>query len=393
MSQAGPGAHEAILTGLILAGLRCRLDDAALAECGERAAGGDVDWAALLGRAEAEQVGPLLHQAWHGARWLPPEAAGSLHRAYMQTGARNALVLRDLGRALDCLGRAGVPVLVLKGAALAEPVYRNPALRPMADIDLLVAPPDAQRALSALAETGRRPEREELAPGMRLRFDNEVALVAGDPLVTPIEIHWSLLDAPFYQARLDQGWLWSTAAQATLAGRAAQVLGPEAELMYLCAHVALHHGGHGLLWHHDVAERVHCAGAGLDWPLLLARAAAADLLLPLQTVLARVARDWGTCPPAAAWAQLLAMRPSAAETRVFARRRAAGRAVAARFADDVAELPTWRQRLAFATRNLLPGPAYMRARYGVRHPLALALAYPYRWGLGLRSLIGRPHGE
>jgi len=44
----------------------------------------------------------------------------------------------ELGQLLRSLKDRGVEVIVLKGAALAETVWKNIALRPMADMDLLV---------------------------------------------------------------------------------------------------------------------------------------------------------------------------------------------------------------------------------------------------------------
>jgi hypothetical protein len=377
---------------LILAGLRCRLADTAPAECAALARDPALDWAELLDQAEAERVAPLLHLAWRGAGWLPPGAAAALRQAYMASGAQNALLLRDLGRVLDRLAAAGVPALALKGAALLERRYGNPALRPMTDIDLLVQAADLGRAQAALAGLGLGPDRQELAPGARLRFENEVRLVGRDPLATPVELHWLLLDAPRYQARLEHGWFWSSAIPVPLAGRPGRALGTEAELLYLCAHLGLHHGGQGLLWYHDVAELVHADGAGLDWALLTERAAASELVLPLQSVLARVARDWGCPPPPEALARLRALVPSAAEARWHARRQALGGSVGGRFAEDLGQLPNWGERLAFAARNLFPNSSYMRARYRLRHPAALLLAYPYRWARGLWSIRPRRGG-
>ena len=43
------------------------------------------------------------------------------------------------------MAQAGVPFLVLKGAALAHLVYGDPRLRPMRDVDLLIRKADGRR--------------------------------------------------------------------------------------------------------------------------------------------------------------------------------------------------------------------------------------------------------
>src|SRR6185436_11185739 len=52
---------------------------------------------------------------------------------------------------------AGIDVLVLKGAALAQLVYPQPVLRPMRDIDILVRASDVYRAYALLPKIGFMP--------------------------------------------------------------------------------------------------------------------------------------------------------------------------------------------------------------------------------------------
>jgi hypothetical protein len=70
---------------------------------------------------------------------LPSQTTERFKQAYYRTLSDN---LRNQ-QALDILRRnlsPGVPLLVLKGPALIERIYLNPALRPMTDIDLLIHP-------------------------------------------------------------------------------------------------------------------------------------------------------------------------------------------------------------------------------------------------------------
>jgi hypothetical protein len=47
----------------------------------------------------------------------------------------------------------------------------------------------------------------------------------------------------------------------------------------------------------------------------------------------------------------------------------------------------WRARLAFLLANLFPSPAYMQQRYALPGRLVAPLAYPYRWGIGIKELL------
>ena len=103
------------------------------------------DWPGLVKTASQHDIGPLLYHALRG-RLVPGDAARAamavVEAQYYATGLRNALLDRELHRLLDDWRSAGVPAIVLKGAALTATAYRNPALRPMRDLDILVHRPD-----------------------------------------------------------------------------------------------------------------------------------------------------------------------------------------------------------------------------------------------------------
>ena len=72
---------------------------------------------------------------------------------------------RDAGRAqasalldvLGALGSGGIEHVVLKGGVLARDIYPRPELRPLRDLDILVAPGAGQAAQSLLRELGFQP--------------------------------------------------------------------------------------------------------------------------------------------------------------------------------------------------------------------------------------------
>lgn len=376
----------------------------------------DLDTEELARQAVAQGIGPLLYGRLRGTGLLPPEAEEPLRRAYYANAGRNARILHELEAALRQLEAAHVPVLLLKGAALAQTVYENPALRPLGDLDLLVHPADTDPALRALAGLGYHPVQHEPAPGSTRTYENEI-MVGREGALAPIEVHWGLFDSPHHQQRLDMDWFWKTAvplmeiaapsvppparsglsetpgSHPSPAPKNAGILSPAAQLLHLCAHIVLHHGSGGphLLWLHDVAEVVVHYRDEIDWPAVLAQGRAGDLLAPLQRVLPRVAADWRAPIPPAILEELARLTPSRAEQRIIARLAAGYRPAGRRLLDDLADTPSWRRRLAMAWTYIFPTPAYMRRRYGIRHPLLLPFYYPYRWFLGLRGLLS-PRG-
>ena len=220
-----------------------------------------------------EALTPLLYRILQGCDFVPAAVAERLQDDYFRTARDNALYLRALAQSLAALAAAGVPVIVLKGAALAETVYANLALRPMVDLDLLVHHQDVSTALTTLASLGYVPVAAEAQTGATVAFENEFPLCKPGRQDTLLEVHWSLINSPYYQQRLTTDWFWATATPYQVEGVAVLCLGPEALLLHLCAHLTFHHHDERLLWLHDVAEVLHVDHDRIDWEELLARAA------------------------------------------------------------------------------------------------------------------------
>ena len=358
-----------------------------------QALAGGLDWAGVARQAQAASLEALLYQQLKPqGDLLPPAVAAAWQAAYRYNAQRQLYLAHQLGQALAALNAAGVPVLLLKGAALAHTLYAHPAGRPFRDLDLLIRPGQTTAAFATLRQLGYTPHHPEPHPGVTRQFENEMLWQRPGPIVTYLDLHWQLLDSPHYQARLDSTWLWQTAVTSTPASLpfALRHLGPEAQLLHLCAHLLLHHGGQELLWRNDIAAHLYHTQATLDWDLLLRQAARSDLLLPLQTLLPDLAAQWAAPVPAGVLAQLATCQPTPAEQRIFRwRRQANARPVLQRFWYDLASMPGWRPRLRYALVHLFPGRDYMRQRYPLRHPRLWPLTYPYRWLHGLFQALSK----
>lgn len=191
---------------------------------------------------------------------------------------------------------------------------------------------------------------------------------AASGLTYVCEPHWHLVDSPFCQRRISVDWFWQTARPARLSSADVKVLGREALLLYLCAHLALHHRGARLLWLCDIDRLLRREGERLDWERLLAKAREYVLVLPLRAVLAQAMDVLGAPLPGDIAERLARLEPDAAEQKAFAAisgadPQAGGRA---RFLNHPAQMPGWSARLEYLLANTFPDRAYMRRRYGFR---------------------------
>ncbi|MBN1259933.1 MAG: nucleotidyltransferase family protein [Anaerolineae bacterium] len=340
-------------------------------------------------------IAPLLYDVLRDRNLVAPEIESWLERLYYSNGMRVNGLLGEAREVLTALANGGIPVMVLKGLALAEPVYGNAALRPMTDLDFLIARDAAPRATAILRQLSYRPLESEARMGATLAYENEVLLSKNGDIDTLVELHWSLFDSPHYQQNLDMRWFWETARPAMVAGVPCRVLGPEAQLLHLAGHLLLHHGqtAFRLLWMQDIAEILVAYGATLDWDMAIEQAQRDDLVLSLQNVVPYVAERWRVPLPDGVLAKVMQLCPSTLETELVARLTAEARPVAQRFYTDLVSMKNWRHRLGYAWQNLFPTIAYIRQRYHVRHAALAPFFYPYRWLRGLWSTLGALLGK
>jgi hypothetical protein len=112
-----------------------------------------ADWAKLLVLARQQGLGPLLH--WRlgssaGAGGVPLPFAEALAASFRKAACRSVELQAEVSRIQRIMRENEIPAVFLRGPFLAFHVYRQPALRPMRDLDLLVPEAQAAAAVHAL---------------------------------------------------------------------------------------------------------------------------------------------------------------------------------------------------------------------------------------------------
>lgn len=261
-------AHRAVLTAC-----RTVLDTSPPAAFRDALAQVSPD--AALVALRRERLGPIAHVALGGA---PAALASAVAADYYAAARRYVRFAERLAEALAALRAADVPVVVLKGMALAEPLYGNPALRPMEDIDLLVGRHDVERTRIALGSIGYPPpasfaeDRRRRAASMFTRAEAD----GGPP--ARIDVHWSLVDAKSspVAGRWADG-VRERVHHAEIGNGVMTVLAPIDALLHACVHLTVNHGLLGLLWRLDIALMVRCWADAFDWDRVVATAAESRL--------------------------------------------------------------------------------------------------------------------
>lgn len=180
---------------------------------------------------------------------MPPAVrveAAALEKASRAHAVSRTLVLMNL---VDDLVRSDIPVIVLKGPAIAIAAYDDCSRRIFADADLLLHRSDLGRARDLVLARGYAPSfdpaRESglIAGQNALEFSNSRAMV---------ELHWTLLSRHL-RFNLNVDDLWSQSQSRRCVNSEMKTLAPEHLFLYLCAHGAKHEWGL-FRWICDIAQ-------------------------------------------------------------------------------------------------------------------------------------------
>ena len=234
-----------------------------------------MDWDRLERLAGWHRLGPLLWHWLSGGPVLATAVWERLEQGYLDNAARNLYVQAELARVLGALDREGVAAMPLKGAALIETVYPDPALRVMRDLDILIRAEDAKRAQAAVADLGYRSganlRGEEGSREWMDEHHYHLPPLIGPERLLAVELHRHLV-LPDDPARFDISGFWDRARPART-GPSHLVAAPED----LLTHVALHFS-RNRLWRSEgaLAQVADVAWIldrhPLDWDALIRRA-------------------------------------------------------------------------------------------------------------------------
>lgn len=228
----------------------------------------------------------------------------------LQTALQEEEEIKEVLRALT---KTGITTILLKGADLRLRVYGDSAVRPMADLDILVSPHQVDRARGVLEAMGFGLQAQcfDPLPGWRARFRNELHFVPpqGWPLL--IDLHWQLDNiCRFYL--LPYSRLQEKAIPSEYQGYPVKLLCPE----HLVIHLALHTYGEP----DSVMKIIDLAGAlslPLDWPFFLEEVARFHCQRPLYSIFLGISRLFPHKVPPFILDRLGQSRPSRFETLVL----------------------------------------------------------------------------
>lgn len=354
------------------------LNHAALPELASR------DWPVLLSEADAEGITGYLEYRLQSHPGLADVPAGL--RAALQAEAKQAVLRqlpfyaeqRGIFQALDA---AGIPFLVLKGAALGQWLYASPTHRPVTDIDLCFADRDAVSALNGVLQPlGYQP----VAAGGELTTQQRAFDKPFKAFKIRIDAHWAVFNSALLRDALPFQAALARSRIVSCQGQPVRVLSEADALINAVGHRALKQlSGQAdtLKWLVDQQLLINSLDPG-QWQALLDRCADAGIsdlaldaleqsqrtfqtpvpsevfgILSHNAGLERMKRHWFKSWPLYQWREMQAVSPRSSV------------------------------RLRWLAQKLLPNPEAMREGYGEQDPVWRFMLR--RLGVGLQRLFSR----
>lgn len=295
---------------------------------------------------------------------------------------QNLFLEHALQEVLHAFHEANIPLILLKGAALAYTAYPRPDLRTYHDIDALIRPQDLGRAQELLLKMDYsyyEEYRANVVDSKRTGY-NYLRKQPGSWLEVLIELHTAPHPSEI-GTQFDVAALWKKAQQLEILGETALTMDPVNHLLYLCWHYRFH-GFTRLLWLYDLVMMARTMGASMDWHELVQSARQQKLASTLYYCLSWCRDLFGVAIPASVFASLLppllcrlvveqiALRKTAT---VLSAAQFRGRRMLARRAmvDSLGDLGK------AAWRALFPSRASIRRRYMEHSRLPLQLFFLY----------------
>jgi hypothetical protein len=339
-----------------------------------------LDWSVVLDLADRHSVVEFLRSACD-----PPRLADG----GLGTARSNLELSAELLKLADLFKKEMIDVVPLKGPLLGAALYQDQVLKVSTDLDLLVHPGDALRAMRLLESIGYRLQTVPHWPSERgcLRNINDELSFQDPACRMKLDLHWRLLPG-YFPPPFDNAAIWANLRSVPWGSTRIQTLSREQQLMFLCAHGVKHLWAR-LGWLCDLARLIQVE-PGIDWSQVFdqTRRTHTTRMVSLSLLLASNLLGVELPPPAAALVDADPQAPVLAAAVVERLRagRPATTLATGLFCVRALERTSHRARLVFgmfvrpteAEYRVLQLPPSLYWTYYLFRPLRLAVKYSRR---------------
>lgn len=205
-----------------------------------------IDWRRVTLVAGSHGVLPLVYRQLKSAEGITSTALERMRSEFYGNALNNLHLARELARIAGLLNAQRIEAIAFKGPVLALQAWGDVALRQFNDLDLLVRPGDAARAVEVLIADGYSAltfDRQHPELSIARRCEDEFMRLGSAAM---IDLHWELNPAYFAYGPL-AAQVWDRTESIRVEGAEVRTLGPADLALFLAVH-ATKHGWINLGW-------------------------------------------------------------------------------------------------------------------------------------------------
>jgi hypothetical protein len=343
------------------------------------------DWDEIIQKSFVYGVAPLLYHRFKAnniGTHIPARVMQTLQKMYLRVSYENMQLYRELSILLKMLRDNDIAVIVLKGAALGELVYQNPALRPMFDVDLLVKTEDIWRIDKLLSQAGYESNIASLFSKRHIRWVRHIKYRIG---AIRVEFHPKIYELP----NLDP---WVNASAAKIASIDTLILRSEDFLLHLCLHVLDHYlrrDSPRLIQWCDIAEFLKHYKEQIHWDYVIQTAKENQVEGPVYSVLHVIDQWFGGQVPANIFNELKndGINISINDVLNPTQNQSQQTDSLLPYISFTSKIPSIYSKIYHVFRCIFPCREYMMCHYSVARPRRVYLYYFIRIGKGVIKVV------
>lgn len=347
-----------------------------------------VEWSVVEASARGLGIEPLLYKHLSQekyADYVPGHILRLLKESYHKQSMRSLRIYGQLRRILESMNQSDAPIILLKGTYLAKWIYRDIALRPMSDIDILCR----DRDTGAVQETLRDLGYEQMKDFAISKFHEQVSLTnitrAGHlppfskPNAVRVEIHTDIFTKTPCRTR-EMDMVWEKAIPCGQNGRNVLCPSLEHQLLHLSFHLHEHlmSGSVTLYWFCDIHEFVERYGEEIDWKKLRGIAESLGIASRIAALFDLLIRHWKTRIP-----EHIVHSPDAGFNRLSLKWAIFGKKIGSRnflpsrirLVKDIKKEFGWGKSLYYVLRHLFPARSHIIHRYKPKNQREICRCY------------------
>ncbi len=231
-----------------------------------------LDWEKLRNISLKQQVYQFLYynlKESGTSGLIPSKILDETKSAYYANLIRNLSLEKEILLISEKAKTKNLQIIPFRGTSAIYGVYNNPALRQMADVDILVKPEDFQSVKNILLETGYQEHDSEghsMDDGSITSFFKKIS----GNLTAFIEPHTAIASPRPYDIELPH--LWERSVQITIENKKILILSKEDLILSIALHLRRHARRLVLKSIVDTAEILNADKNTLDWDYIIKNA-------------------------------------------------------------------------------------------------------------------------